>query len=554
MTAAALGTRPPEAGLDGSFVAQQLRIGVEYYTAGRNDEAIVAFRNGLAAAKNEAPGSVPVETISELHAKLGNACMVGGDLDTAAASYKAALRLAPHLTDCWCNFGNVHLKTGKPQDAITLYLQALKINSGHWPARTNLVQALMTTQQYIIAKALLIELIGERPQDGKIHHQLGKTNFELNDLDAALACFRQAVALDPRDADSIYWIGGIEQRMGDAEAAKVSYAKAAQIQPLIRRPALKSPADFRVLALFAPFAGNTPVEYLFKDTAYDTDTLALFASNEYDVEPLKKDVDVVVNLISDADQSETVLPLAIDLVGRLGKPTVNDPGMIRRTTRNAIADLLAGIAGSRVPKVLRQNAGDDFSVAALQAALPVTSAILARPAGTHGGDDFEKIEDPAELTAFLAQHPDTDHYLIEYIDYRSADGHFRKYRFIFVDGQVLPYHLAIGNDWKVHHTSTDMVHHQWMQQEEETFLSDPTTVFNAGHYQVLQAIQQRVGLEYFGIDCGLDRAGNLVVFEVNASMLVHARNEDFPYKAPFVLRIKQAFDAMLQKLATASAS
>jgi hypothetical protein len=93
-----------------------------------------------------------------------------------------------------------------------------------------------------------------------------------------------------------------------------------------------------------------------------------------------------------------------------------------------------------------------------------------------------------------------------------------------------------------------------MQQEEQAFLSDPTTVFNAGHYQVLRAIQQRVGLEYFGIDCGLDRAGNLVVFEVNASMLVHARNEDFPYKAPFVLRIKQAFDAMLQKLATAGAS
>jgi tetratricopeptide (TPR) repeat protein len=549
-TAAALATRPPEADIAGSFVAQQLRIGVEYYTAGRNDEAIAAFQGGLAAAEKE----VPVETMSELHAKLGNACMVRGDLDMAAANYKAALRLAPHLTDCWCNLGNVHLKTGKAQDAVALYLQALRINPGHWPARTNLVQALMATKQYIMAKALLIELANERPQDGGIRHQLGKTHFELNEPEAALECFRQAVILDPRDAESIYWIGGIEQRMGDIEAAKASYAKAAQIQPLIRRPAIKSPADFRVLALFAPFAGNTPIEYLFKDTAYDTDTLALFASNEYDVQSLKKDIHVVVNLISDADQSEAVLPLATDLVGRLGKPTVNDPRMIRRTTRDAIADLLAGIPGSRIPKVLRQNAGDVFSVAALQAALPVTSAILARPAGTHGGDDFEKIEDPAELAAFLAQHPDTDHYLIEYIDYRSADGHFRKYRFIFVDGQVLPYHLAIGNDWKVHHTSTDMVHHQWMQQEEEAFLSDPTTVFNAGHYQALQAIQSRVDLEYFGIDCGLDRAGNLVVFEVNASMLVHARNEDFPYKAPFVLRIKQAFDAMLQKLATASAS
>jgi glutathione synthase/RimK-type ligase-like ATP-grasp enzyme len=74
------------------------------------------------------------------------------------------------------------------------------------------------------------------------------------------------------------------------------------------------------------------------------------------------------------------------------------------------------------------------------------------------------------------------------------------------------------------------------------------------HYQALQAIQHRVGLEYFGIDCGLDVAGNLVVFEVNASMLVHDRNEGFAYKTPAVHRIKLAFDAMLQKLATGDAS
>jgi hypothetical protein len=96
-----------------------------------------------------------------------------------------------------------------------------------------------------------------------------------------------------------------------------------------------------------------------------------------------------------------------------------------------------------------------------------------------------------------------------------------------------------------------MVNQAWMQAEEEGFLQDPCRVFNSGHYQALRAIQQRIGLEYFGIDCGLDRSGNLVVFEVNASMLVHERNEDFPYKGPFVVRIKQAFDAMLQKLASA---
>ena len=115
-----------------------------------------------------------------------------------------------------------------------------------------------------------------------------------------------------------------------------------------------------------------------------------------------------------------------------------------------------------------------------------------------------------------------------------------------------PYHLAIGNDWKVHHVSTDMANQAWMQAEEEAFLQDPARVFNSWHYEALRAIQQRIGLEYFGIDCGLDRAGDLVVFEVNASMLVHERNEEFPYKGPFVLRIKQAFDAMLRKFASAA--
>jgi tetratricopeptide (TPR) repeat protein len=549
MTAAALATSLPDADGAASLVAQQLRIGSEYYAAGRVEEAIAAYQAGLAAALNQSPGCVSHETIADLHARLGNACMVRSDFELAAASYKAALRLAPHLTSCWCNLGNVHQKTGKAQEAIAYYLQALKLNPGHWASRTNLVEALMVTKQYIVARALLLELVGERPQEGQLRHQLGKTYFELDDVDTAIECFQQAIALNPRDADSLNWIGGIKQRQGDTEAAQAAYAEAARIQPLIRRPAAKSPAEFRVLALYAPFAGNTPTEYLFKDPAYDTDTLALFAAREYDVEPMGRDVQVVVNLISDADQAQSLLPLAADLVDRLDRPTINHPGKIQRTTRDAVAKLLAGIPGSGIPKALRHQAGADCSAAALQAALPFSFPVLARPVGTHGGDDFEKVETPDALAAFLSQHPEIDHYLIEYIDYRSADGFFRKYRFIFVDDQILPYHLAISNDWKVHHVSTDMVNQQWMQQEEEAFLNDPAIVFAPGHYEVLRAIQQRIGLEYFGIDCGLDCSGNLVVFEVNASMLVHERNDDFPYKAPFVIRIKTAFDAMLRKFA-----
>jgi tetratricopeptide (TPR) repeat protein len=547
VTATAFVSNPSPAGPAGSLAAQYLLTGQQHYDQGRIDQSIVAFEAGLEAARRDS--HLPqAETIADLHAKLGNAYMLRGHPDLAADSYKSALRLVPNLTSCWCNLGNVHLQTGRAQESIPLYLQALKLSPRHWVSRTNLVEALMATRQYLVARAILQELIEERPQDGQLQHQLGKAFFELNETEMAIRHFEQAVALNPDDADSRYWIGGIKQKMGDIDAAQAAYAAAAKIRPLIRKRAIKIPPDFRLLALYAPFGGNTPAQYLFKDATYDVDTLALFGPGEPEISSLG-DVHLVVNLISDADQAEAMLPAAASLAAKLGKPVINHPGKILRTTRDAVADLLPGIPACRIPRILRLDAGSDVSAAALAARLRFAFPVLARPAGTHGGDDFEKIESLGELAGFLAQRPDSDHYVIEYVDYASGDGHFRKYRFIFVGEEILPYHLAIGDDWKVHHVSTDMANRIWMQQEEAAFLANPAAVFNAEHFRALREVRERVGLDYFGIDCGLDASGDLVVFEVNASMLVHDDNAEFPYKDPFVRNIKNAFDAMLSNRA-----
>jgi glutathione synthase/RimK-type ligase-like ATP-grasp enzyme len=303
-----------------------------------------------------------------------------------------------------------------------------------------------------------------------------------------------------------------------------------------------------LLALYAPFNGNIPIQYLFKDATYDIDTLAFFGPGERDSCSLG-DIDVIFNLISDADQSKAMLPPAARLAEKLGKPVVNAPGKILRTTRDAVADQLTGIPACRVPRILRLSAGADVSVAALEVLLPFMFPVLARPAGTHGGDDFEKIENLDQLARFLAGRLEDDRYVIEYIDYASSDGHFRKYRFIFIGEEMLPYHLAIGNDWKVHHVSTDMANQPWMQQEEAAFLANPAAIFNAAHYRALRVVRERFGLDYLGVDCGLDSDGRLVIFEVNASMLVHDDNAEFPYKGPIVRAIKTAFDAMLRNRA-----
>ena len=57
--------------------------------------------------------------------------------------------------------------------------------------------------------------------------------------------------------------------------------------------------------------------------------------------------------------------------------------------------------------------------------------------------------------------------------------------------------------------------------EEERYLQDMGSVFDAAHQDALREMAKATGLDYGGIDCGLNRDGRIVVFEANASMLVH---------------------------------
>lgn len=174
--------------------------------------------------------------------------------------------------------------------------------------------------------------------------------------------------------------------------------------------------------------------------------------------------------------------------------------------------------------------------------------VIIRQAGLHGGEMMELVDNRAALLGF-AEAGDASLYLTDFANYRSADGLYRKYRFIFVDGEIFPYHLAINDGWKVHHASTRMGEIEWMRTEEEAFLRDPAKVFGARGMAALELIRRQIGLDYFGIDCALNSDGNVVIFEVNASMLIHLDNPGFEYKIPFVQNIKTAFDLLLEQRA-----
>src|ERR1700678_4426184 len=179
MSTASLASAIAPSGGSDTRVARQLRLGLEHQAAGRIDDAIAAYQHGLEAGSES--GAASAKEMTDIYFRLGNTWMIRGELEMAVASYKAALRILPNLTSCWSNLGNVYLRMDRAQDAIAVYLHAISLDPTHWPARTNLAEALIATRQYLIAKALLLELVAERPRDSQIRNRLGKVHFNLGE-------------------------------------------------------------------------------------------------------------------------------------------------------------------------------------------------------------------------------------------------------------------------------------------------------------------------------------------------------------------------------------
>jgi hypothetical protein len=188
-----------------------------------------------------------------------------------------------------------------------------------------------------------------------------------------------------------------------------------------------------------------------------------------------------------------------------------------------------------------------------------TFPLLLRAPGFHMGQHFVRVESPAELAVAVAELPGSGRYgaellAIEYLDARGADGHARKYRVMMVGGRLYPLHLAISPNWKIHYFSADMADRPDHRVEETRFLVDMPAVLGAKAMAALERVEAELGLDYGGIDFGLNQQGEILLFEANATMVVEqpAEDERWDYRRAAVSRIHGAVREMLITNATAT--
>jgi glutathione synthase/RimK-type ligase-like ATP-grasp enzyme len=159
------------------------------------------------------------------------------------------------------------------------------------------------------------------------------------------------------------------------------------------------------------------------------------------------------------------------------------------------------------------------------------------------------VNEPDALADALTRLPGHKLLLIAFIDARSADGYARKYRVLFIDGRLYPVHLAVSKEWKVHYFSSDMAERADHRDEERRFLGDMAATLGAPVVAALEQIGRALGLDYGGVDFAIDTAGNVIVFEANATMAVYPppAGAQWAYRQPAYEAVIAAVRALIVK-------
>jgi hypothetical protein len=296
--------------------------------------------------------------------------------------------------------------------------------------------------------------------------------------------------------------------------------------------------------------GNTPIEFLLEESGIEL--LTLYVIPGIDMPQPLPDHDVAIVIASDSEECRE----ALRIIGRAGarwpRPMLNQPRLVCNLDRDKLHRLLRGIEGLDIPATLNVTRVQ-LSVVA-QSGVPLAEIpaelnfpLIVRPLGSHAGVGLAKLDDRAAIDRYLAERPEQEFFVARFVDYANEDGLFRKYRVVFVDGRPYACHMAIADRWDIWYLNAGMSDSAAKRLEEETFMSTFDIGFARRHQRALAGMADRIGLDYFTVDCAENKRGELLIFEADNTAVVHNMDSPdiFPYKPPQMRLIFEAFAAML---------
>jgi hypothetical protein len=343
----------------------------------------------------------------------------------------------------------------------------------------------------------------------------------------------------------------IAQLLGDKPAGLAIQDQILASHQLFRLPCALEKPRLRVLALAAAtdMGSNTPIEFLLEHSGVELITLYVIPDVELPA-PLPNH-DIAIVIASDSEDCRDALGKIDRAAVRWPRPLLNPPRLVRNLDRDKLHRLLGGIEGLEIPATIAVSRAQLREASHSTPAIDLTFPIIVRPRGSHAGAGLAKVDDRATLLRYLDARPEQEFFSARFVDYASSDGLFRKYRIVFIDGQPYACHLAIADRWDIWYLNAGMSQSAAKRREEEAFMVGFDSGFARRHQTALAGIAERIGLEYFTVDCAETNNGSLLIFEADNTAVVHDMDppDIFPYKLPQMRKLFDAFAAMLDRRA-----
>ena len=433
---------------------------------------------------------------------------------------------------------------GRTLEARDAYLELLAREPSHRLALNNLGTLLYSTGYRTAARTAYAEAVARHPGDPMSLVNLGNAVYESGDYPAAREHYETALRTDPDHPEAHRGLAYVLAELGDEEGAQWHRRKGFQDRPVFALPYHGPGSPVSLLMLVSSVGGNIPTRHLLDDRVFQT---FVVVPEFYDPRIPLPPHQVVFNAIGDADLAAAALAAAQSVLALTAAPVINPPSAVLATGRADHARLahLPGVVMPKtvtLPRELLTSEG-----AAAVARHGFRFPLLVRTPGFHTGRHFLRVDSAEGLAGALAQLPGKELTVIEFLNARGADGKVRKYRVMMIGGQLYPLHVAISSHWKIHYFTAEMAEQADHRAEDAEFLENMPAVLGPRAMEALAHIQATLGLDYAGIDFGLSDAGDLLLFEANATMVVNPPEPDerWAYRRPAVERIFAAVRRML---------
>ncbi|MGO9014261.1 MAG: hypothetical protein ACLQF0_04705 [Dissulfurispiraceae bacterium] len=394
------------------------------------------------------------------------------------------------------------------------------------------------------ARIAFAEAVKQHPNNPIGHVNLATVLREDSELTDARKHYEIALQFDPNLANAHQGLAYVLMETGEEEKAIYHRALGFQNRTITVFPYRGKVPPINILVLFSATGGNIPLLHHLDDQIFLTTALAV---EYFDTSLPLPPHHLVFNSVGDADLCQTALEQAEKILTLTTKPVINKPSAVKVTGRIDNAARLSHIPGVITPKIdtiRRENLTYNFL-----SNIGFKFPFLIRKPGFHTGKFFFKIENEKDLNEIINNLPGKELMVIEYLESVNADGYMRKYRVMFIDGEIYPLHAAISRNWKVHYFTADMTNNPENRAEDAKFLEDMPNTIGLKAMEALKQIQQHLELDYAGIDFGLNDHGEVLLFEANATMVVNPPDQgsQWDYRREPIQRVQNAIRRMLMR-------